>query len=351
MNLSDYPHKRYNPLTKEWILVSPNRLRRPWQGMEEKIISESLTTYDADCYLCPGNKRAGGKQTPKYKSTYVFDNDFPALLLDGKKDRLNENDLLKAQSEEGICRVICFSPQHNLTISQMNEGDIEIVIDVWVEQFEQLGHLDYINYVQIFENRGLIMGCSNPHPHGQIWATETFPVQIEKEHLSQKEYFENHSQKCMLCEYLKIEMEKNKRVICENYYWLGVVPFWAQWPFEIMILPKRHLGSLLELDQSEKETLANILKCITIRYDNLFNVSFPYTMGFHQTPTDGLKYPFWHLHLHFYPPLLRSATVKKFMVGFEMLGTVQRDFTPEMAAEKLRSSPEIHYLDFKGTIK
>ena len=338
--LHQNPHRRFNPLTEEWVLVSPHRLKRPWQGKVESLPIQKRPEYDPNCYLCPGNKRAGGKKNPKYSSTFVFDNDFSALLPK-RKTKINSkiNSLLLAQPESGICRVICFSPKHNLTLPQMKEKDIRKVIDLWIKQYRELGKKDFIKAIQIFENKGEIMGCSNPHPHGQIWATESIPVEPAKENKSQKAYFEkNH--KCLLCDYLNIEKKQKIRIVCENSSWIVVIPFWAIWPYETLVLPKRHVGDLTQLKVGEKKDLANILKRITIRYDNLFNISFPYTMGFHQSPTNNQDYSYWHLHIHFYPPLLRSATVKKFMVGFEMMGMPQRDITAELAAEKLRSLPE-----------
>jgi UDPglucose--hexose-1-phosphate uridylyltransferase len=339
------PHKRFNPLTGEWVLVSPQRLRRPWRGKVEEPAEEQRLVYDPDCYLCPGNKRAGGTQNPNYASTFVFDNDFSALLAAEGGEQCDEQGLLVAQSERGLCRVICFSPRHDLTLAEMTEQEIRRVIDVWAEQYIELGSEKFIRSVQIFENKGQIMGCSNPHPHGQIWATETLPVEPAKEQLAQKDFYEAENKRCLLCEYLSIERSQKERLVCENDLWVALVPFWAKWPFETMLLPKRHLGSLAELQAPERDGLANLLKRLTTRYDNLFQVSFPYTMGFHQSPTDGAPHPYWHLHAHFYPPLLRSATVQKFMVGFEMLGSPQRDFTPEDAASTLQALSEEHYRD------
>lgn len=337
------PHRRFNPLTEEWILVSPQRLQRPWLGKTADIPARELPAYDPECYLCPGNKRAGGHKNPGYKNTFVFDNDYPALLPQINKEFYQNQELLIAISELGICRVICFSPQHNLTLAEMSEASIRQVVEVWVDQYCELGSREYINYVQIFENKGELMGCSNPHPHGQIWATQSLPVEVEKEHQAQKKFYTKRGNECLLCNYLQIECLQLERIVCENKHWVALVPFWAKWPYETLLLPRRHLGSLAEINKTERSELANILKRITIRYDNLFQVPFPYTMGIHQSPTDGLSHPYWHLHVHFYPPLLRSATVQKFMVGFEMLGTPQRDFSPEEAAERLRNLSETHY--------
>lgn len=341
--LFQYPHRRYNPLTGDWILVSPHRLQRPWQGKIESLSGRDRPSFDPGCYLCPGNNRADGKKNPKYKNTFVFENDFAALLPHIKElQYFGKNGILQAKAERGICRVICFSPRHDLTFSEMAEKDISKVLNLWIEQYADLGEKRFIGYVQIFENKGKIMGCSNPHPHGQIWATESVPREPAKEDYQQREYFKRN-RRCLLCDYIMIEKKEKTRVVCENESWMVVVPFWAVWPFETMVLSKRHIRNFLEIGSREKEDLINVLKKITTLYDNLFQISFPYTMGFHQTPTDNNHYSYWHVHAHFYPPLLRSATIQKFMVGFEMLGTAQRDFTAEYAAERLRSLPEIHY--------
>lgn len=336
------PHRRYNPLTREWLLVSPHRTQRPWQGQVEKTAEEKKPAYDPTCYLCPGNARAGGNQTPRYDSVYVFDNDYPALLTDTPEDRYQQGGLLIAESERGIARVLCFSPRHDLTLALMEQPDIEKVVDAWIGQYRELGSLPYIGHVQIFENRGAMMGASNPHPHGQIWAQETVPNEPAKELLAQAAYFEEHGT-CLLCDYAVLEAQDGSRLVCQNEEWLAVVPFWAIWPFETLVVSKRHAGSFLDLDAAQKAGLANILKRLTTRYDNLFEVSFPYSMGFHQAPTDGGSYPAQHFHAHFYPPLLRSATIRKFMVGYELLGNAQRDITAESSAERLRSLSEVHY--------
>jgi UDPglucose--hexose-1-phosphate uridylyltransferase len=342
-NLNDHPHRRFNPLTGEWVLVSPHRAKRPWQGQVEKSDVSKLPVYDPECYLCPGNERAGGKMNPAYLDTYVFTNDFSSLLPDTPNGEINDSELFIAESEKGICKVICFSHQHNMTVPQMAVDKIRKVIDVWVQQYEELGKNPLINHVQIFENKGSIMGCSNPHPHCQIWAQQNLPVEIAKEQSHQGSFFNKHH-RTLLSDYLKAELEKMDRIVCSNESFVALVPFWAIWPFETMIISKRPVGKLTELTEDEKNDLANIYKRLTIRYDNLFNISFPYSMGIHQAPTDGNVHPEWHLHLHFYPPLLRSATVKKFMVGYEMMANPQRDITAEQSAERMRNLPEIHYL-------
>ena len=338
MQFIEKSHKRYNPLTGDWVLVSPHRLSRPWQGLVEVIPQEIKPQYDPACYLCPNNKRKNGIENPDYKSTFVFENDFSALMYDHiKSDSVNKNGLLIAQTERGICRVVCFSPRHDLTLAQMNKDDIRKVVDTWIEQYIDLGKKENINYVQIFENKGELMGCSNPHPHCQIWATESIPSEPIKEHSFQEKYFKEKNS-CLLCDYLKLETSEKERIIYENKNWVVLVPFWAVWPFETMILPKNHLSDISQMTEEEKEGFADILKVITTKYDNIFKTSFPYSMGFHQTPTDNKKYPYIHSHIHFYPPLLRSASIRKFMVGFEMLGSAQRDITPELAAQKLKEN-------------
>jgi len=337
--LQSFPHRRFNPLTREWVLVSPHRTERPWQGQTELQEPESSTAYDPNCYLCPGNTRAGGKRNPSYGHTFVFDNDFAALRPETPTAQLDfeGKGLVVAQTESGICRVVCFSPRHDLTLSRMSPAEIRALIDVWVEEFQSLGQQAGINYVQIFENRGLMMGCSNPHPHGQIWATSTVPNEPRKEQEAFAAYQKQHSA-CLLCDYIKLEEASGDRLVCGNEHFLAVVPFWAIWPYEILLLSKRHVGSMSALDGDSRSALADILKCVTQRYDNLFQVSCPYSMGFHQHPTDELEHAEWHFHAHFFPPILRSATIRKFMVGFEMLGSPQRDITPEYAAEKLRQA-------------
>src|SRR5882724_4712338 len=342
--LASQPHRRWNPLTREWVLVSPHRTQRPWQGQVEKTQAEVQLAFDPECYLCPGNVRAGGAKNPDYTGTFVFENDFAALKVDAPEGEFEENGLLLAQSEAGRCRVVCFSPRHDLTMARMAVPELRRVVDTWVEEFIALAGNPKIRSVQIFENRGAMMGCSNPHPHGQIWANETLPNELEKELASFTEYRQAHGT-TLLGDYLVLELEKNERIVCVNDHFVVVVPFWAVWPFETLLISRRPVAGLDELNDAERTALAEILKQTTVRYDNLFQTSFPYTMGFHQRPIDGRAYPEFHLHAHFYPPLLRSATVRKFMVGFEMLAMPQRDLTAETAAGWLRDLPAKHYLD------
>ena len=339
-------HRRFNPLTGEWVLVSPHRTQRPWQGQTERSAGPPAPTFDPECYLCPGNHRAHGDVNPAYPHTFVFDNDFPALQPDAGDAETDRGGLIVSRAEPGICRVICFSPRHDLTLSRMTVEDIARVVAVWAEQYRELGAMDDINSVQIFENRGAMMGASNPHPHGQIWASRGLPNELAKELASQTAYRGEQSA-CLLCDYLKLEREAGERIVFENEHFTVLVPFWAIWPFETMVLPRRHMAALDELTGPESLALAEALSRLTIRYDNLFATSFPYSMGFHQKPTDGTAHPEWHFHAHFLPPLLRSATVRKFMVGFELLGSPQRDITPESAATRLREVPATHYLDDK----
>ncbi|MBN1187069.1 MAG: UDP-glucose--hexose-1-phosphate uridylyltransferase, partial [Bacteroidales bacterium] len=340
-------HRRYNPLIGEWVLVSPHRAKRPWQGQVEKPTEEKRPKYDPNCYLCPGNKRAGGKINPNYSNTFVFNNDFSALLENIPDGIVEENELIKAQSEKGICRVICFSPRHDLTIPEMDENDIVKVIKLWIDQYAELSKKEYINYIQIFENKGSIMGCSNPHPHGQIWASSSVPDLPMKESACQKEYYDKHHS-TLLNDYLILELNKNERILIENNDFIALIPFWAVWPFETMIICKKPVQNITQFNEQEIISFANIYKQLTIIYDNIFEVSFPYSAGIHQSPCDEKEYPEWHLHMHFYPPLLRSATIKKFMVGYEMLATPQRDITPEICAKRLKELPDKHYKSIKS---
>ena len=343
MNLQ-LPHRRYNPLTDHWVLVSPHRATRPWSGQKEKSPDQDLPAYDAGCYLCPGNTRNSGAVNDQYTTTFVFDNDFPALLspTENKPQLTRGQRFFTAEEVSGVCRVVCFSPQHNLSLPEMTVDEILPVINTWAEQTAMLGNEPFIHYVQIFENKGAVMGSSQPHPHSQIWATGHIPDEPAIETIQQRLYLDTH-ESCLLCDYLKQENSAIDRFVLQNDSFTVVVPFWAVWPFETLLLSNEHIGSMPDLTDSQRRDLADIIRRLTIKYDNLFETSFPYSMGFHGRPYDDKTHPEWHFHAHFYPPLLRSATVKKFMVGFEMLGMPQRDITAETAADMLRSLPEIHY--------
>jgi UDPglucose--hexose-1-phosphate uridylyltransferase len=337
------PHRRLNLLTGEWVLVSPHRAKRPWLGQVEKVAQPDLPAYDPDCYLCPGNRRNTGDINPPYRGTFVFDNDFPALLEPDVEDESSSKaGLFIAEPEAGITRVICFSPRHDLSIPEMSLEEVEAVVRTWSEQTVDLGRRDWIGHVQVFENKGAMMGASNPHPHSQVWATSHIPNEPAMELQQQARYRQQYGA-CLLCDYLAREQDHGERILARNDTFTALVPFWAVWPFEVMVVANRHVASLPDLSVVEENGLADVMRQVTIRYDNLFEVSFPYSMGFHQAPTDGKEYPDLHLHAHYYPPLLRSATVRKFMVGFELLGMPQRDLTPETAAERLRSLSGVHY--------
>jgi UDPglucose--hexose-1-phosphate uridylyltransferase len=340
--LDQYPHRRYNPLTREWILVSPHRAKRPWQGQVEQPPQDERPAYDPTCYLCPGNVRANGERNPAYPSTYVFDNDFPALLPDILTGDYRAGPLIRAESERGLARVVCFTPRHDLTLAEMDTPTIRRVVDTWIDQYADLGSQPFIRYVQVFENRGAMMGASNPHPHGQIWASEHLPQQIALEDDTQREHWLQNGVS-LLADYLAQEQKLAERIVLENGSFAVLVPFWAIWPFETMIISKRHVQAMGDLEDGERDDLADALHNLTVRYDNLFQTSFPYSMGFHVRPTADGDWQHWHFHAHFYPPLLRSATVRKFMVGYEMLGTPQRDITPEQAAARIREQSPIHY--------
>jgi UDPglucose--hexose-1-phosphate uridylyltransferase len=339
MNPNQKPHRRYNALTGDWILVSPHRTQRPWQGKQESAAREGRPAHDPKCYLCPGNKRAGDAKNPVYTATYVFTNDFAAILPNGEPSATGDG-ILRSQSVSGNCRVICFSPRHDLTLPEMPVEAIRGVIEVWAKQTEELGR-EY-RWVQVFENKGEIMGCSNPHPHGQIWASDFIPNEPAKEDRQQHAYLAEHGS-LLLLDYLKLEVEQNERIVVQNNDWIALLPYWATWPYEMVLVPRRHVLRLPDLVDSEKTSLAEILKRLLTRYDNLFEVSFPYSMGWHGAPSSVGEFGHWQLHAHFYPPLLRSATVKKFMVGYEMLAEAQRDLTPEQAAQALRDQSEIHF--------
>lgn len=344
---TEHPHRRKNLLTGEWVLVSPHRTKRPWQGQVEKTPPDNRPVYDPTCYLCPGNERAGGKHNPQYTNTFVFENDFAALLPVGPQGDVSQGDFFQAEGETGRARVICFSPRHDLTLPEMAVTEIRAVVDVWADQVTELGSLPGINYVQLFENKGAVMGCSNPHPHGQVWANHSIPQEPAKEEVQQRVYYSEKGRPLLL-DYLQAELTAGERIVVENDHWVGLVPYWAVWPFEMMVLPRRHVAQLPDLSDTERTGLADLLKRLLTRYDNLFETSFPYSMGWHGQPTDGAEHPHWQLHAHFYPPLLRSATVKKFMVGYELLGNPQRDITAEQAALRLREQSEIHYKQKMG---
>jgi UDPglucose--hexose-1-phosphate uridylyltransferase len=342
-DINEDPHRRYNPLINEWVLVSPHRSKRPWQGQNEKLPTATLPQYDSTCYLCPGNVRANGMHNPDYQEAFVFDNDFAALKQDEIVFEVTQKtSFFKVQPERGISRVVCFSPNHNETLPEMSVEAIENTIETWQTEYTNLGNIDYINYVQIFENKGSVMGCSNPHPHGQIWAQSSLPTQVEKTQTNLKAYFDQH-QRTLLQDYIQVELQKEERIVMENDHFVALVPFWAIWPFETMIVSKRTVNKINDFTSEEVSYFALILKQLTTKYDNLFETSFPYSSGIHQAPTDGEEHPEWHFHMHFYPPLLRSATVKKFMVGYEMMGESQRDMTPEKSAAMLREQSNVHY--------
>jgi UDPglucose--hexose-1-phosphate uridylyltransferase len=338
----DHPHRRLNLLTGEWVLVSPQRSQRPWQGQVEAKRRDDLPAYDPACYLCPGNERAGGLKNLQYDGTFVFTNDFSALVPDELKDSKQSLGLFRAEPETGYCKVVCFSPRHDLSIPEMTIESVTRVIQTWAKESSTLYNIPAIKYVQVFENKGAMMGCSNPHPHSQIWSQSNIPNEIVKECRTQKQYFLKKD-RLLLLDYLDQELVNKERVILGNSHFTALVPFWAEWPFETIVIAHRAVTFLSELTKAEKTSLADVYRRLTIRYDNLFKTSFPYSMGFHQAPKDGNEHPEWVLHAHFYPPLLRSATIRKFMVGYELLAMPQRDITPESAAERLRAESDTHY--------
>ena len=334
-DLQDFSHKRFNILTGEWVLVSPHRSKRPWQGQNEAISNVHRPSYDPNCYLCAGNTRINGEENPKYKDVYVFTNDFAALQTTSPKFSINEG-LFKAESEQGICKVVCFSPDHSKSLAGMAIEDINKIVNTWQKEYTKLAGNDMINYVQIFENKGAVMGCSNPHPHGQIWSQSTLPNEVDKKDQQQRAYF-NKNKSSLLGDYLKQELETNERMIYQNDDFVVLTPFWALWPFETMIIPKQQHANITNISEYESLGFADAISKITKVYDKLFECSFPYSSGIHQSPTNGETNVHWHWHMSFYPPLLRSATVKKFMVGYEMFGSPQRDITAEQAAYRLKS--------------
>jgi UDPglucose--hexose-1-phosphate uridylyltransferase len=342
-SMGESPQRRWNPLRRSWVLVSPHRTQRPWQGEVGVKAAPSAVPYDPACYLCPGNQRAGGTTNPTYENVFSFVNDYAALLPELAAETIAPaSPLLLAEPARGLCKVLCYHPDHSLTLARMTTKEIRLVVDAWTREYLEMAALGWIKHVQIFENRGAMMGASNPHPHGQIWATEFIPDETALETETQSEYLAR-SGHCLLCDVLEDEQTAGERIVFENEHFAALVPWWAVWPFEVMLVARRHARALPEFTIKERDGLADALKRLTTRYDNLFETSFPYTMGFHQAPTDGEDHLEWHFHAHFYPPLLRSATVRKFMVGFEMLGMPQRDITPEDAAEQLRYTTEEHY--------
>jgi UDPglucose--hexose-1-phosphate uridylyltransferase len=332
-------HRRQNPLTGEWVLVSPQRLDRPWLGRVDPPASAARPAHDAACYLCPGNLRAGGERNPPYRQALVFTNDFPALVPASEASDRPSHPLLQAAPQPGTCRVVCFSPRHDLSLAELQTDEIQTVVEVWAEQTAELGRT--FAWVQVFENKGELMGASNPHPHGQIWASENVPTLPDVEGLRQAAYHQTHGSSLLL-DYLAEETRLAERVVVASEHWAAVVPFWAVWPFETLLLPRNPVQRLPDLSAAERLDLSRLLKCLLVRYDNLFEVSFPYSLGWHGAPfsreTEG-----WQLHAHIYPPLLRSAEVRKFLVGYEMLAEPQRDLTPEQAAERLRAQPEVRF--------
>ncbi|MDN4501417.1 UDP-glucose--hexose-1-phosphate uridylyltransferase [Alteromonadaceae bacterium BrNp21-10] len=336
---TEHPHRRYNPLIDEWILVSPHRAKRPWQGQVETLDEEQKPAHDKSCFLCAGNTRINGEVNDAYTSTFVFSNDFAAIKQD--TPIIEKHDpLFKMATEQGESRVICFSPDHSKTLPELSVPDITQIVETWKQQYDDLG--SKYQWVQVFENKGSVMGCSNPHPHGQIWAQQQLPTLVCKKHEAQGAYSEKYGSN-LLQDYAAREVENQERIVVINDDWLAVVPYWAAWPFETLLLPRFKVQRMGELNDAQSTSLADILKQLTTKYDNLFQCSFPYSMGWHCAPFDGESHPEWTLHASFFPPLLRSASVRKFMVGYEMMAEAQRDLTAEQAAQRLRDLPDIHY--------
>lgn len=336
---TEHPHRRFNPMTGEWVLVSPHRAKRPWQGQSETPDTEQRPAYDEKCFLCAGNTRINGEVNPKYTSTFVFTNDF-AALKDDTPAASSDDPLFTMATEQGCSRVICFSPDHSKTLPELSVAEITEVVNTWQNETADLSKT--YNWIQVFENKGAMMGCSNPHPHGQIWAQNQLPTLADKKLVNFAKYYQEHGSN-LLEDYVKREVDSGERTVCLNDDWIVVVPYWAAWPFETLLLPRFSVSRMTELNEAQKASLADIVKQITTRYDNLFNCSFPYSMGWHGAPFDGQAHQDWTLHAHFFPPLLRSATVRKFMVGYEMMAESQRDITPEQAAERLRAVSATHY--------
>ncbi len=337
---AEHPHRRYNPLLGEWVLVSPHRTKRPWQGQQEKADVTRRPQHDPSCYLCAGNTRANGEVNPNYTSTYAFTNDFAALLPDTPEFETH-GDLFQSEAVRGECRVICFSPRHDLTLAQMEPAALENVVRTWQNQASELGQV--YEWVQLFENKGITMGCSNPHPHGQVWAGNWVPQNIQNEDKHQAAYFDQHHSRLLL-DYAEEEVKRGERVVVSNVDWVVVVPYWAVWPFETLLLPRFEVARIEDLSESQVSSLSTVMKGLLVRYDNLFQTDFPYSMGWHGAPYRSASQSHWQLHAHYYPPLLRSAAVRKFMVGYEMLAEPQRDITPEQAAQRLREVADVHYL-------
>ncbi|WP_372760451.1 UDP-glucose--hexose-1-phosphate uridylyltransferase [Pseudoalteromonas sp.] len=336
---TEHPHRRYNPLIDEWVLVSPHRAKRPWQGQVETLDEEVRESHDANCFLCAGNTRINGEVNDNYTGTYVFSNDFAALKVDTPEFQ-TDDPLFKMATEQGESRVICFSPDHSKTLPQLSIDEITAVVNTWQSQCLELG--ETYNWVQVFENKGAMMGCSNPHPHGQIWSQQQLPTLVTKKQHALSNYANQYNSNLLL-DYATREAQSGERVVVKNEHWLVVVPYWAGWPFETLLLPRFAITRMVDLTPEQSVSLADALKQITTKYDNLFNCSFPYSMGWHGAPYDGQAHSEWQLHASFFPPLLRSATVRKFMVGYEMMAESQRDLTPEQAAQRLRDVANVHY--------